>query len=104
MFFFNIQTNNIIEHRRLEMIIIDKTNKKAQIVDFAVPTGHRIEISQQRKIKNIKIYNSKVKILKLFTVLIAISALGIIPQSSEKHLNELNVEVNISQMQNQSFI
>ena len=55
MFFFNIQTNNIIEHRRLEMIIVDKTNKKAQIVDFAVPTGHQIEISQQRKIKNIKI-------------------------------------------------
>ena len=28
-----------------------------------------------------------------------IGALGIIPKSLEKHLNELNVKVNISQMQ-----
>ena len=78
------------------MIIVDKTNKKAQIVDFAVPTlkfpnGGKLKISRSK--------TPKVKILKLFIVLIAISAPGIIPQSSEKHLNELNVEVNISQMQ-----
>ena len=49
---FNNQTDHIIEHRRPDMIILDKTNKKAQIVDFAVPADHRIEISQQRKIGN----------------------------------------------------
>ena len=42
----------IIEHRKLDMIIIDETSKKAQIVDFAVPADHRIEISQQRNIEN----------------------------------------------------
>ena len=42
----------IIEHRRPDMIVIDKTNKKAQIVDFAVPADHRIEVSKQRKIEN----------------------------------------------------
>ena len=43
---FNIQTDNIIEHRRPDMIIIDKTSKKAQIVGLAVPADHRIKISQ----------------------------------------------------------
>ena len=43
---FHIQPDNIIEHRRPDMIIIDKTKKKAQVVDFAVPADHRIEISQ----------------------------------------------------------
>ena len=52
---FNIQTDHIIEHRRQDMIIVDKINKKAQIVDFAVPADHQIEISQQRKLKIIKI-------------------------------------------------
>ena len=52
---FNIQTGNIIEHRRPDMIIIDKTSKKPQIVDFAVLADHRIEISQQRKIESYKI-------------------------------------------------
>ena len=34
---FNIQADNKIEHRRPDMIIIDKTSRKAQRVDFAVP-------------------------------------------------------------------
>ena len=35
---FNIQTDNKMDHRRPDMIIIDKTSKKnPRIVDFAVP-------------------------------------------------------------------
>ena len=44
--------DHIIEHRRPDIIIVDKTNKKAQTVDFAVPTDRRIEISQHVKIEN----------------------------------------------------
>ena len=46
---FNIQSDNIIEHARPDMIIVDKINR---IVEFTVPADHHIEISQQRKIKN----------------------------------------------------
>ena len=49
---FNIHTDHIIEHRRPDIIIVDKTNKKAQTVDFAVPADRRIEISQHVKIEN----------------------------------------------------
>ena len=76
------------------MIIIDKTSKKAQITDFAIPADHRVEISQQRKIENWKLWNFKTSIVS-----VVIGALGTIPKSLEKHLNELNLEVNISQMQ-----
>ena len=44
------------------MIIIDKTSKKAQIVDFAVLEDHQIEISQQMKIEyyqDLKLRNIK---------------------------------------------
>ena len=34
------------------MIIIDKTSKKAQMVDFAVSVDLRIIVSQQRKIEH----------------------------------------------------
>ena len=37
------------------MIIVGKTNKKAQIVDFAVPEDHRIKIPNRVKLKIIKI-------------------------------------------------
>ena len=99
---FNIQTDNTIGHRRPDIIIIDKTSKKAQIVDFALPTDHQIEISQQRKIENhedLKQKLQKLWNLKTSIVPIVIVTLGTIPKSLEKHLNELNVEVNIFQMQ-----
>ena len=84
------------------MIIVDKTSKKAQIVDFAVPVDQSIEISQQRKIESYQDLNrelQKLRNLKISIVLIVVGALGTIPKSLEKHLNEGNVEVNISQMQ-----
>ena len=87
---FNIQTDNIIEHTRPDIIIIDKTSKKAKIVDFAVPAEHRIEISQHRKIENyedLKRELQKLWNLKTSTVPIVIGALGTIPKSLEKHLN-----------------
>ena len=98
---FIIKTDNIIEHRRPDMIIIDKTSKKAQIADFAVPADLRIEISQQRKIEHyhdLKREFQKLWNLKTSTVPIVAGALGIVPKYLEKHLNGLNVEVNISQM------
>ena len=99
---YHIQTDNIIEYRTPDMINVDKTSNKAQIVYFPVPTDHLNEISQQSKIENdldLKRELQKLWNLKISIVRIVIGALGTIPKSLEKHLNELNVEVNISQMQ-----
>ena len=81
------------------MIIVDKTNR---IVEFTVPADHRIEISQQRKIKNypdLKRELQKMWNLKISIVLVVIGTLRTIPNSLEKHLNKLKVDVKISQMQ-----
>ena len=81
----------MIEHRRPGMIIIDKTSKKVQNVDFAIPADHRIEIYQQRKIENnqdLKRELQKLWNLKTSIVPIVIGALGTIPKSLEKRLNE----------------
>ena len=81
------------------MITVEKNNKKTQIVDFAVPADHWIEIFQQTKIENHQdvkrelqnLWNVKISIVPLIT-----GALGIIPESLKKHHHELNVEVTIS--------
>ena len=74
---------------------------RSQIVDFDVPADHRIELSQQRKIENyqdLKRELQKLWNVKISIVSIVIGALGTIPKSLEKDLNELNVALNISQM------
>ena len=96
---FNIQSDNIIEHARPDMIIVDKTNR---IVEFTVPADHRIEISQQRKIKNypdLKRELQKMWNLKISIMSVVIGTLRTIPNSLEKHLNKLKVDVKIFQMQ-----
>ena len=64
------------------MIIIDKTSKKAQIVDFAVPANHRIEISQQKEIEHYQDLKRELQKLWNFkTVIVPVGALGTIPKS-----------------------
>ena len=75
------------------------------VIDFAVPAvpaDQRVEISQQTKTESyqdLKRELQKLWNLKTSIVPIVIGALGTIPRSLEKHLNELNAKVNISQMQ-----
>ena len=72
------------------MIIVGKTNKKAQVVDLAVPEDHRIKISQQSEIENYQDLKRELKMLwnlKISVVPKVIGALGAILKSLEKHLH-----------------
>ena len=40
---FTLQTDNVIEVRRPDMIIVEKKSKKCQIIDFAVPYHTRVD-------------------------------------------------------------
>ena len=98
---FNIWMGNIIERRRPDMIIIDKIGKrkKAQTVGFTVPADPRIEITQKRKIENyqdLKHELQKLWNLKTYIVAVVTGALETIPNSLEKHLNQLKAGINIS--------
>ena len=46
---FNIQTNHLILARRQDLIIINKRNRICKIVEFAVPTDHRINLKESEK-------------------------------------------------------
>ena len=43
----NIQTDHVIEHRRPDIIIVDKDNKRALLIDIAVPADARVEEKEQ---------------------------------------------------------
>ena len=53
----NIQCDNIIEARRLDIVLVDKREKKCSIIDIAVPTDVRCsekEIEKVEKYQNLK--------------------------------------------------
>ena len=46
---FSIQSNNVIETRRLDMIIVEKKNNKCQNIDFAAHTIPGLMKKKKRK-------------------------------------------------------
>ena len=99
---FTVQTDHIVEARRPDMMIIDKEKKSCLIVDFAVPSDHRIEIKEREKIEKYqdlkrevqKLWNMKAKIIP-----IVIGALGTIPKTLQKQLEQIESSIAINQMQ-----
>ena len=99
---FTVQTDHIVEARRPDMMIIDKENKLCLIVDFAVPSDHLIEIKEREKIEKYqdpkrevqKLWNMKAKIIP-----IVIGALGTIPKTLQKQLEQIESGIAINQIQ-----
>ena len=46
---FSIQTDHLIPARRPDLIIINKKKRICKIVNFAVPTDHRINLKESEK-------------------------------------------------------
>ena len=47
----NIQCDNLIEARRLDLIVIDKKEQKKIIIDIAVPTDVGVEKKEKEKVE-----------------------------------------------------
>ena len=46
---FEIQTNHLISAKRIDLLIINKTEKTYRIVDFAVPVDRRVNLKESEK-------------------------------------------------------
>ena len=49
---FNIQTDPAIQHRRPDIAVLYKTERKCHLIDITVPGDKRIELKEQEKIDN----------------------------------------------------
>ena len=58
---FNIQTDHVIQARRPDMIVINKKENTAQVIDFAIPHDSRVN---SKEIEKIDQYQDLVRELK----------------------------------------
>ena len=80
---FSVQTDDVIEAQRLDLVVDDKKERSCKIIDFAVPVDSRIEEKEKDKIEKYqylgrelqKIWNVKVEFIPL-----VLDSLGAIPK------------------------
>ena len=50
IWYFEIQTDQLIHARRPDLVVINKKNRTCQQIDFAVPEDHRVKLKENGKI------------------------------------------------------
>ena len=77
-----MQTDHHTEARRPEHIIVDKERNTCQIVDFAMPGDHRVEMKEKEKREKNQDLERELQIIwnkKVSVIPIVIGALGAVP-------------------------
>jgi len=85
--------DRVIEHRWPDIVVVDKDNKKALLIDIAVPADARVEEKEQEKMDRYQDVASELNSLwKLETkvIPIVVGALGLVQKGLEKNLKKLD--------------
>ena len=91
---FNIQTDNVITHRRPDIVVINKQKKETIIIDVAVPADIRVEKKEVEKIEkytDLKVELQRVWRTKVKIVPVVIGALGTVSKRHHKHLQAAEI-------------
>ena len=97
-----MQTDHVIDARRPDIVIIDKTKNECKIIDFACPFHRRIE---EREEYNMKGYNDLERELKkiwdmpLKVIPVVVGALGTTPKKLKQRLSFIGIERRIVELQ-----
>ena len=104
---FNIQTDHVIEHRRLDVVVLDKHEKMCHLIDIAVPGDSRVASKENEKVQKYqdlarelrKLWQVKVKVVH-----VVVGALGTIPKALGKHLKEIWTSVRVNVLQKAALL
>ena len=97
-----IQCDRYIEHRRPDIVVVEKANNKCKIIDVACPNEQRLEEKREEKLR--KYSELQLEVSRMWnkstrTIPIIIGALGSIPSSLKSYLDQLGVRYNMDTLQ-----
>ena len=100
---FNIQTDHVIEHRRPDVVVLDKHEKMCHLIDIAVPGDCRVEAKENEKVQKYQDLARELRKLRQVKVKV-VGALGTIPKTLEKHLKEIGTYVRVELLQKAALL
>lgn len=107
---FDFQTDRVIEHRRPDLVLFKREEKECFIIDVAIPGDHNIIAKQTEKI--LKYSELKVEIARMWAIPegkvkvipVVIGALGSVPRTATKYLNQLGIKYDLGTMQKSALL
>ena len=103
----NIQTDHVIEHRRPDIVVADKNNKRALLIDIAVPADARVEEKEQEKMARYQDLARELKRLwKVETkvIPIVVGTLGTVAKGVEKNLKKAGSNATVEFLQKSALL
>ena len=106
---FEIQTDNLISARRLDLKIISDKKKKSswRIMDFAILADHRIKLKESEKKDKYLNFTRELKTLwnmKMVVKRIVISALSTVTKGLVKGLEDLEIRGRVETIQTTALL
>ena len=99
----NIQSGNLIDARRHDLIVIDKKEQKGIIIDIAVPADVRVEEKEKEKVEKYQDLKKEIKRLwklgNVEIVPVVVGALGSVSAEFERWMGKLGMTCNVGVIQ-----
>ena len=104
----NIQCDNLIEARRLDLIVIDKREQEGIIIDISVPVHVRVEEKEKEKVEKHQDLKKEIRRLwKLKNVEIIPVVIGVLGSASaefDRWMGKLGITCNIGVTQKTALL
>ena len=108
MWDFNIQRDHVIQHRRPDIVVLYKNERKCHLIDIAVPEDKRTDLKEQEKIDNYTELRQEVKkiwnLSQVAVVPVVIGALGVRSKILKDSLEMLNIKGSIKLLQKAALL
>ena len=97
-----IQVDRQIEHRRPDIVVMEKNTNKCLIIDVTCPVDNNLILKRNEKLDNyseLRLEIARMWDKETLIVLIIIGALGSIPNDLECNLKKLDISYNVETLQ-----
>ena len=99
----NIQSGNLIDARRPDLIVINKKEQKGIIIDIAVPADVRVKEKEKEKVEKYQDLKKEIKRLwklgNVEIVPVVVGALGSVSAEFERWMGKLGITCNVGVIQ-----
>ena len=92
-----IQCDKMIEHKKPDIVLVDKVQQKCLVIDVACPGNNRIAEKEGEKLQRYDLLKREIKrlwrIKNIDIISIIVGALGSITTELGKRIEQLNIEI-----------